>query len=805
MSEFRELPFSKLRGKCNPSMFKFKDTSELEPSEGIIGQNRAVRAMEFGLKINSKGYNIYMSGVTGTGKTTYARNYVKEIALSKKTPDDWCYVFNFENPNQPMAINLPAGLGKVFRDDMAEFVKMLKIEISKAFDSEDYEMEKSKIIKEYQKKRTELMEQLSEEAERQGFKVRTTNAGIYFLPVVEGKILNETDYNELDERVRQEITERSDAVQFQTIETIRRIKNVEKEACQKVKEWDGRIALFAVGMHINDLMEKYREHKKVIAYLEKVQEDILENLDDFRTEDASDNQQQQQIILPFMRKDMQSAAERYKVNLLVDNSGIKGAPVVIDFNPTFYNLLGKLEYENELGALVTDFTMIKPGLLHQANGGYLILQAKDVLSNFQSWEVLKRALRTKQISIESVREQYGLIAVSTLKPEPIPLDVKVILVGNSMLYHLLYEYDEDFKKLFKIKADFDDEMERSKENVMELAKFISDFCRREKVPHFNRSGVAKVVEYSSRLAEDRRKLSTRFNEIAEILSESCAWAVMEGSGLVGAGHVKKAIAEKAYRSNRYDKKLLELLEEGAIMIDTEGSVVGQVNGLAILDAGDYSFGKPSKITAAAYIGERGIVNIEREVHMSGTTHSKGVLILNGYIGQKYAQEMPLSLSASLCFEQLYSGVEGDSASSAELYAILSILADVPVKQGIAATGSVNQKGEIQPVGGVTRKIEGFFELCRLRGLTGEQGVIIPYSNINNLVLNDEVIDAVKKGKFHIYPVKTIDEGIEILTGVKAGEKGKDGLYPQGSINRLVYEKLKAYAQTVANFGKEKEK
>ncbi|MFZ5985728.1 MAG: Lon protease family protein [Bacillota bacterium] len=802
MPRSKSLPYSMLRKECNPNSFKFNDTSELDSLQDIIGQERAVKAMEFGLKIKTRGYNIFMSGMTGTGKTSYAQSYVKKIAKKSKTPDDWCYVYDFDNPNQPKTINLPAGLGKVFQNDMDDFIKILQSEITRAFDSEDYEREKTSIAKEFQEKRTGLLEKLNEDAEKQGFKVKTTNAGIYFLPVIEGKTITEEEYGDLDEKVKHEINEKSNIVQLETLDIIRKIKNIEKEAEERVAEWENKIALFAVGMQINDLREKYKDYKKVLDYLEKVQEDILKNLDDFREEEYSE---EQQLIIPWVRSTEESPADKYKVNLLVDNSGLKGAPVIVDYNPTYYNLLGKLEYENEFGTMSTDYTMIKGGLFHQANGGYLILQAKDVLSNVQSWEALKRVLRTKQITIENMKEQMGLVAVSALKPEPIPLDIKVILVGSEYLYQMLYEYDEDFKKLFKIKVDFDAEMDRNKENTKKLAQFISSFCRRENTPHFDRTGVARVVEYSSRLVEDQNKLSTRFNDIVEILCESCAWAEIEGSKLVEAKHVKKAVEEKIYRSNKYDKKLLELLEDGTIIIDTDGEVVGQINGLTILDMGDYSFGKPSRITANTFMGESGIVNIEREIEMSGTSHTKGVLILSGYIGQKYAQEMPLSLSASLCFEQLYSGVDGDSASSAELYAVLSSLSEVPIKQSIAVTGSVNQKGEIQPIGGATEKIEGFFELCKLRGLDGKHGVIIPYQNIKNLVLNDEVLDAVKEGKFSIYAVKTIDEGIEILTGKKAGQRKEDGSYPAGTINYLVYEKLKKYAQTVAGFCNEERK
>ncbi len=803
MPRIKGLPYKMLKKECDPDSFKFNDTSELDALEDIIGQERAAKALQFGLKIKTRGYNIFMSGATGTGKTSYAQNYVKKIAHKSKTPDDWCYVYNFNNTNQPSALNLPAGLGKIFQNDMEDFIKVLQLEISRAFDSEDYEREKTSIAKEYQARRNDLLEKLNEDAEKQGFKVKTTNAGIYFLPIVEGKTISEEEYGDLDEKLKHEINEKSNIVQLETIDIIRKIKAIEKEAEEKVAEWENKIALFAVGMHINDLKEKYQDYKKVTDFLESVQEHILKNLDDFREEDYSD--EQQQMLIPWIRSSEGSPTDKYRVNLLVDNSKLKGAPVIVDFNPTFFNLLGKLEYENEFGTMTTDYTMIKGGLFHQANGGYLILQAKDVLSNVQSWEALKRVLRTKQIAIENMKEQMGLVAVSTLKPEPIPVDIKVILVGSEYLYQALYEFDEDFKKLFKIKADFDAEMERTKENTKKLAKFINSFCKRENTLHFDRTGVAKVVEYSSRLVEDQTKLSTRFNDIVEILSESCAWADIEGSSLVSAEHVKKAIIEKIFRSNKYDKKILESLEDGTIILDTDSEVVGQINGLTILDMGDYSFGKPSRITANTFMGESGIVNIEREVEMSGTSHSKGVFILSGYIGQKFAQEIPLTLTASLCFEQLYGGVDGDSASSAELYAVLSSLADVPIKQYIAVTGSVNQKGEIQPIGGATEKIEGFFELCKMRGLDGKHGVIIPYQNIKNLVLNDDVIEAVKEGKFTIYAVKTIDEGIEILTGIKAGEKKKDGTYAAGTINYLVYEKLKKYAQTAAGFYKDDKK
>ena len=791
----KELTCKDLDYRCSEAGFPFKSTAELGTFEGIIGQERASKAMKFGLKMKMRGYNIYMSGPTGTGKTSFAKQIVNEMASTMGVPDDWCYIYNFTKPNQPMAINLPAGMGKEFQSDMEAFVKVIKQEIVNAFDNDQYEKEKAEIMEEYESKKDELLDKLSKDAETHGFKVNTGSAGIYFLPIVEGKAISEEEFENLDDNIKEEINEKTNILQQDTLEIIRKLKNNEKETKQKVSEWENKIALLALGVQMNDLKEKYKKFDVIIEYLDNVQKDILDNLDDFQEEEVSE--EQPQFIIPFMQKE-ETPVYKYKVNVLVDNSSLKGAPVIIDFNPTYPNLIGKIEYENEFGSVSTDYTKIKPGLFHLANGGYLILQAKDVLGNPQAYEAINRVLKTKKINIENMKDQAGVVAVPALKPQPIPVDIKVILVGNTQIYQLLYEYEEDFRKLFKVKVDFDEEMERSEENILKLAAFISGFCRKEETLHFDRSGVARVVEYTSWLVEDQKKLTTRFNDIVEILCEACMWAEDDRAKFVKAKHVKRAIVEKAARCDRVDKKMLEMLEDGTIIVDTNGEEIGQINGLTVMDMGDYSFGKPSRITASTYIGESGIVNVEREVDLSGTSHSKGVLILSGYIGQKYAQDFPLSLTASLCFEQLYGGVDGDSASSAELYAILSSLAEVPIKQYIAVTGSVNQKGEIQPVGGVSYKIEGFFELCRHRGLDGKHGVIIPHQNCRNLVLNEEVVDAVRKKLFHIYPVTTIDQGIQLLTGLEAGGKNIDGSYKKGTINYLVNSKLEKFARTVMN-------
>lgn len=796
----KELSYQDLDNRCKETSLPFKNTTKLGAYEGIIGQERAAKAMKFGLSMKMRGYNIYMSGPTGTGKTSFAKQVVNEVAATRNTPDDWCYIYNFDKPNQPLAINLPAGTGKSFQEDMESFIKIIKQEIVNAFDNDQYEKEKAEILDEYENKKDELLDKLNQDAEEHGFKVNTGSAGIYFLPIIEGKEISEEEFNNLDEEIKEQINEKTNILQQDTLEIIRKLKNNDKETRQKVSEWENKIALLALGVHMNDLKEKYKKFDAIQEYLEKVQQDILDNLDDFKEEEVSE--EQQQLLLPWLQKE-ETPVYKYRVNLLVDNSNLKGAPVIIDFNPTYSNLIGKIEYENEFGTVSTDYTKIKPGLFHLANGGYLILQAKDVLSNPLAYEAMNRVLKTKIITIENIKDQAGVVTVTAIKPQPIPIDIKVILVGSTSIYQLLYEYEEDFRKLFKVKADFDEEMERNDENILKLASFISGFCKKENTLHFDSSGVAKVVEYASWLVEDKSKLTTRFNDIVEILCEACTWAESENARYVKAKHVKLAIKEKAARCDRLDKKILEMLNEGTIMVDTVGREIGQINGLTVMDMGDYSFGKPTRITASTYIGESGIVNIEREVDQSGTSHSKGVLILSGYIGQKYAQDFPLSLSASLCFEQMYGGVDGDSASSAELYAILSSLAEVPIKQYIAVTGSVNQKGEIQPVGGVSHKVEGFYELCKLRGLNGEHGVIIPYQNVRNLVLSEEVVSAVQKKRFHIYPIKTIDEGIELLTDMKAGEKGKDGNYETATINYLISKKLERFAKTVLGTSKRK--
>ena len=791
------VPVERLKKICDEYIFDFKTTEEVTPLEGIIGQERAVKSMEFGLKMKSHGYNVFMTGVSGTGKFNYAQSYIKAVAKNEPTPEDCCYVYNFENASQPKALSFPPGQGKIFCEDMEELIEDLKIEIPKAFEGEGYEKEKAEILQEFQQQRSELMEELGKAAQEKDFVLKRTPTGFMTIPVVDGKEIDQDEFDQLDPEVKEDLEKKMNEVQIKSMEVTRKISNTEKEIKQKLKQLEQKVGLFAAGHLIEELKEKYQEYSKVVDYFEAVKKDVLENLDDFRA------QEDENSSLPWMKKP-KAAEEKYSVNLLVDHSDNLGAPVIIETNPTYYNLVGRVEYESQFGMVSTDFTMIKPGAIHLANGGYLIIQAMDLLTNFSSWDVLKRVLKNKELQIENLQEQIGLAAISSLRPEPTPINLKVIVIGNPYIYKILYHYDEDFRKLFKIKADFDSEMERSNANIKHMAGFISNHCRKEGLRHFNFAAVGKVTEYSSRLADHQKKLSTKFNDIIEVLYEADGWASLDSCETVEAKHVKKAIEEKVFRSNKLENKIQELFQEGTFLIDVEGEKTGQANGLSVLDLGDYTFGRPSRITALTHLGKRGIVNIEREAKMSGKIYNKGVLILSGYLAARYAQEIPLTLSATITFEQLYEGVEGDSASSTELYAILSSLSGLPLRQDIAVTGSVNQMGEIQPVGGINEKIEGFYAVCKLKGLSGKQGVMIPQQNISNLMLSDEVIEAVKEGKFFIYSVHNIDEGIEILTGVSAGELNEDGTYTKGTVNYLVDKKLKQYNRAIVKQGKQQQ-
>ena len=791
MKEKNELSYRDLKMVCDQKMFKFETTKELEPINDGIGQERGIKALEFGISVDVKGYNLYIEGPSGVGKTMYTKNYLDSISSKKKVPNDWCYIYNFQNPNEPIAVSLPSGQGKEFKESMEGFIKEVKKDIKKTFNADDFEKEKALIKKEFEEKREVVLTKLNEDSQKHGFQVKSAQNGIYMMPVVEGKVIQEEEFDKLDEEIKKQYEEKSVIVQQQIMDAISVIKQIERQSDKKVSEWQSNVALLTVNAHINYIKSKYKRNKKITQFLNDVKQDVLKNVSYFLEEDKAPNPQQMQQG-PAQRK--QDPCLNYRVNLFIDNSDREGCPVVMDSNYSFQNLFGKLEYENYYGSLKTDFTMLKPGLMHKANGGYIIFQAKDLLANGMCYEELKRVLRIKELSIDNTMEQRSSMAMISLKPEPIPLDLKVILIGNSNIYHTLLSIDSDFRKLFKIKVEFEETAPINEENVNKLARFVHTFCEQEELPPLDRTAMARIVEYASRLAGDNDKLSTRFTDIAQVVGEAGTWAKLSKNKIVTEDIVNKALAERVERIKKYDARYIEMIKENTLLINTTGSCVGELNGLTVLTIGDYTFGKPAKITVNTYTGKQGVVNIEREVEMSGSTHTKGVYILSGYLGELFAQDIPLCLTASICFEQLYNGVDGDSASSTELYGLLSSLSGIPIKQSIAVTGSVNQKGQIQPIGGVNEKIEGFFQICKMRGLDGSHGVMIPVQNINNLQLSDDVVDAVKNKKFHIYAVSTIEEGIEVLTGVPAGRKDKDGNFPAGTINYLAYEKLKKFAK-----------
>ncbi len=795
MNKKCELSYKDLKTYCNPDNFSFNTTAELENNDKGIGQDCAIRALEFGLNVDVRGNNLYLEGPSGVGKTMYTRNYLEKLATKKKVPVDWCYIYNFDNPNEPIAVSLAAGQGKEFKETMDGFIRDIKADISKTFSNEDFEKEKSLIRHEFEQKRSDLLDKLNEKSAKYNFIVKTAQNGVYMMPVYEGKALEEEDFDKLDEELKQQYETNSAIVQDYIISAISEIKSIEKQADKKIEEWQSNVSLLTVNVHVNYVKSKFKRNKKINQFMDNVKKDILKNLQYFVHSTEEQNSKKQQSN-PMANSDSTKPWLNYRVNLFVDNSKLEGSPVIMDSNYSFQNLFGKLEYENFMGTFKTDFTMLKPGLLHIANGGYIIFQAEDLISNPSSYEALKRVLRVKEISIDNSQEQRSAMVMISLKPEPIPLDVKVILIGSEELYQTLLSLDPNFKKLFKIKIEFAGDAPRTDENMLLLARFMHSFCEREHLPQLDKPAVARMIEYASRLADDKRKLSTRFNDLSQIISEAGTWAIMARSKVITEKFIKKAIDEKISRVQKYDNRLSEMIRDDMLLIATDGYKVGQINGLTIMTTGDYTFGKPARITATTYTGKAGIINIEREVELSGSSHSKGVLILNGYIGEQFAQDFPLSLTASICFEQLYNGVDGDSASSTELYALLSSLSNVPINQSIAVTGSVNQKGEIQPIGGVNEKIEGFYHICKMKGLNGNHGVIIPIQNVINLSLSDEIVEAVKNKEFHIYAISTIEEGIEILTGVPAGRKDTLGNFPAGSVNYLAYEKLKKYAKSV---------
>ena len=779
------------------------DTTEnLKPLEGIIGQKRAVSALLFGLDIRERGFNIYVAGPPGMGKMTAVKSFLEELASRKEIPPDWCYVNNFDDSYKPRVVKLPAGRGRQIQQDMKSLIQHIQREIPNAFESEEYGARRDEIAKAPDSQRSEVLERLNTQANEAGFTIEATTFGIIMIPMLGGRPLSEAELAALPVAAREDFQRKRDLLQEELKSSLKQVRGIEREAHKKMEELDRKVALYIVGGLIDDLEEKYHDLPEIVEYLKAVQKDILENIKIFKSGQSGPAAQALEglsLPAPWLQE---MPFRRYQVNVLVDNSRLGGAPVVVELNPSYNNLFGRIEKETQLGALYTDFTMIKAGSLHRANGGFLVVPVEDVLRNLFSWDSLKRALRSREIQIEEPGEKLGFLTTKSLRPEPVGFDIKVVLIGHPMLYYLLHAYDEEFPELFKVKADFDTRMECTDENIQDFVALLSTFCRKENLKPLNGSAVARLLEHAARLAEDQEKLSTHFGALVDVVREAHFWTKQEGAARVGAAHIQKSIDQKVYRSNLIQERINEMIARGTILIDVAGQAVGQVNGLSVISLGDYVFGKPSRITASVEPGQGGIVDIEREVELGGPIHSKGILILGGYLAQKYAQEKPLTLAARLVFEQSYDGVEGDSASSTELYALLSALSGLPIKQGIAVTGSVSQYGEVQAIGGVNQKIEGFFDVCKAKGMTGEQGVVIPQSNIKNLMLREDVVEAVRSKRFHIWGAKTIDEGIEILTGILSGDRGPDRIFPEGTINYLVERRLQSFAESLKELPKD---
>lgn len=801
-SPFKPLPVERLRWRCDPKSLKVRTSAEIKPSREIIGQERALRALRVGLAMKHFGYNIFVTGISGTGRTTTIKRLLHEFENKLDELQDHCYVHNFKHPDLPLAISLPAGQGRGLKEDMSNLVRDLARDLPALYESQRFQHARKQVVSHFQERQRSILLDFEKKVKEKGFELVQVQVGNLMrpdiVPVVGEKA---TNFEEIDAMIQKgEVTreqyeamrETQTTLEKQMATVFRELRNIEKKVQQSLTELEDRLVMPLVDEGIEILKTTY-DHKKVRCYLEDVRTHIKENLDRFQkppqappAEGAAEEEEEDDFL-------------EYQVNLLVDNADTEHIPIIIETNPKYKNIFGTVERVMERGGVWrTDFMQIKPGALHQADGGYLVLNALDTLMEPGVWQDLKRALRTGKAEIHANEPIYGF-APTGMKPEAIKLNVKVVMIGDAEIYHLLYLRDDDFKKIFKIRADFDYEMDRDKNAVGQYLSFIKMVCDDEKLKVFDRESLAVLVEFGVRLAGSQKKLSTRFDILADVVREANYWAGEELEQIVKAAHVRKAIDERVYRVKLIEDKLQEMITDDVIMIDTEGAVVGQVNGLSVFDTGEHAFGRPSRITVETSLGRAGVINIERESEMSGPTHNKGIAILSGFLRSKFAQDKPLIMSASVTFEQSYSGVDGDSASSTEIYAILSSLARVPLRQDIAVTGSVNQKGEIQPIGGVNLKIEGFFDVCRERGLTGSQGVMIPEKNVPDLMLRDDVLEAVRKGKFHVYAVTMIDEGIEILTGHRSGNRREDGTFTPDTIYRRVDERLQYYANQWKKF------
>lgn len=805
--QVQALPAHELRAHFEPELLAFDTTASLEALEDqVVGQERAIDAIKFGMGMKEHGYNIFIAGPSKAGLTYIAKTFIEDQAKQQETPPDWCYVFNFKEQDKPKCLKVSAGRGKLLKKDMNEFIETLQAKIPEVFDSDDYRAKEGEVHQAFEKKRREYIDELSQEARDQGFILQFSQVGMVIIPSnKEGEPMTQEDLRHLSEEERHELRAKSDELHEKMKEAIKRIREAENEFKEKHTKLDNEIALFVVGQLMDSYEEKYQDDSQVLEFLKEAQEDILENIDDFKKKpEAPQAGPPGQPAGPFPVPPRETNFRKYDVNVLIDNSETQGAPVIIESNPAYPNLFGSIERQAWFGALFTDHTMIKPGSLHKANGGYLVMKALDLLKWFVSYEALKRALRDGEIRIEDLGELYGIFSTRTIRPEPIPIDLKIVLTGDPYIYQLLYSLDDRFQKLFKVKAHMSDQMDLKDDKVIECSRMIGRYCRDHKIRHLDNSGVARVLEYSIEITEDRDKLTLELGTITDLLRESNYFAGLDNSDVVGRKHVDEAINKRIYRSNLIEERVKEIIAKDVIWVETRGEKVGQVNGLAVLMTGDHEFGRPNRITAAVSVGREGTVSIDRESKMSGATHTKGLMILSSLFRERFAHNKPISFTASLCFEQSYGMIDGDSASSTEFYVLVSAIGNIPVKQGIAVTGSVSQKGEIQPIGGVNLKIKGFYDICKAKGLTGDQGVMIPRKNIRNLMLDQEVVDAVSEGKFHIWPISTVEEGLQVLTGIEAGELQEDGAYPEGTIYRMVDDRLIEISEIVRKFGKDSE-
>jgi lon-related putative ATP-dependent protease len=799
----RELTAEQLRRRCETTHFAFATTADAPELEGIIGQARATRAIEFGIEMPYPGYNIFAMGPGGAGKTSTLTSFLEDRAATRPVPTDWGYIHNFKDPDRPKAVRLPPGGGSKLRDQVDALLLGIADTLPKTFASDQYAEHRNAVARELSDQRDDRLRQLDATARKQGFALISSPTGMGIAPARDGQPMTQEQFEALSDAEKEALNERGQALQEALERTLRQVREIEEAARDRLANLDQEVAAATIRQPFERLATEYAPWPDVLGYLLDVQTHIAQHADNFKVklsaagqgEQAEDGAAAGEDVPLWLQPDPGTPLDQYHLNVIVDNRDLSGAPVIVETNPTYANLVGRVEMRAQFGTLVSDYRHVKAGALHRANGGYLVLDARVLLRQPLAWEALKQALRNRRIRTEE-GFQTGVLVAATLTPEPIALDVKVVLIGDPATYYALYAYDEQFEKLFKVRADFAVEMGWTSENEVRIAQFIRNRVEEEGLLHFDIGAVGRVVEYAARLVEDQRKLTTRLAHVNDIVREASFWAGRAGRSLVAAEDVAQAINERIYRSNQFEERLREAITDGSIMVDVTGAVVGQVNGLAVIELGDYAFGRPTRITARTFQGRGGVINIEREARMSGRVHDKGMLILSGFLGGRYAQDRPLSISASIAFEQSYEGIDGDSASSTELYALLSSLTELPIKQAIAVTGSVNQRGEVQAIGGATLKIEGFFEVCRAMpgGLTGEQGVIVPAANVPNLMLREDVADAVAAGQFHIYPVRTIDEGIELLTGIPAGERGPDGAYPPDSINGRIEGRLRELAE-----------